>query len=426
MMEINNRINNVSFSSRNERLPKSRRFGVTSFFDNGKTPKQTPDTLFFHSETFSEYFNYEYFHVLNKFCDIKNNFTIVDRIERAGLHGCGGAHFPTAAKWKAALNHNGPRYLVVNAQEGEKHTFKDFMLMQKYPHQVVEGAVLSALAIQAKQVFIMVNSAYKTCFLPLQQAVDDFRKGFPDLNVEVTIAAGPDPDLYVCGEETALIQYMNNRRAEPQIRPPFPFQEGYKGKPTVIQNVETICWIPVLLDRPNLFKEKGELKLVHIWGSVNRPGIYEVTVGTRLNDLLDIAGKARKGDTLTAIEVGGMAGGMLPASMGHLRLEHESMRNSGAMVGTGSVRFLCHRDNLLELSKQATEFFREESCGRCTACRVGTQVLTQMIELVEHGVTDRSTRERIDDVASTLTNASLCSLGKGAPSHFLSYLRYWG
>jgi NADH:ubiquinone oxidoreductase subunit F (NADH-binding) len=237
--------------------------------------------------------------------------------------------------------------------------------------------------------------------------------------------SGPKPDLYVCGEETALIEFLENRRGEPQLKPPYPFQSGYRGQPTVIQNVETLAWIPLVMANPRLFAEQGYIKLVHLFGAVHKPGIYEVRIGSSLRDLLETAGGLNDGSSVQAIEVGGVAGGLLPPDRMALPLEHEVMTHWGAMVGTGSVRFLDRNTNLVEEALHAMEFFRDESCGRCTPCRVGTQELVRIAESMTKGSANDEELEWFDDLAQTMTNTSTCGLGKGAPTMLLSLLRYW-
>lgn len=426
MSNVNNVAHAIPEVFWNKRLSASRKFGVTSFYDTGKDHKKLPGYIPFRADSFNRYFNGDDFYSLNLFQSPVARERIMPVIEQSGLAGCGGAFFPVAQKWKAALENPGPRYLVVNAQEGEKYTYKDYFIMQQFPALVVEGAALAALALDAKEVFIIVNASYTDCMALLEQAAQRLNQSMPEINLKITVASGPSPDVYVCGEETALMQYMNGLRAEPQLRPPFPFESGYRGQPTIIHNVETIAWIPVLLQQPDLFSERGKLKLVHVWGDVNEPGIHEIALGTRLESLLALAGGMKKGSQLEAIEVGGMAGGLLPAAMRNLGYDHASMRAAGAMVGTGSVRFLDRHADLLNLSREATVFFRDESCGRCSACRVGTQVLSQLIDVIESGKVDGAVIAQIDDVTQAMVNGSICALGKGAPSHLQSWLKHWG
>jgi formate dehydrogenase len=404
---------------------KSKAFGVSSFYQAKAERKALPEHASFNAIEFSRYASGEKYSVLRHYSERKDTEAIANIVEASGLCGCGGAYFPVAKKWKAAFAEGGARYLVVNAQEGERYTFKDYLLMKYLPQLLVEGAVLAALANEVRDIYIIVNSAYEECLTILRQECAAFAQAFPALRLNITVTAGPDPDIYVCGEETALMQYMNGHRGEPQLRPPFPFQKGFRGKPTLIHNVETLCWIPILLDQPDIFLKKGQLKLLYLWGEVNHPGIYDAPLGTRLEELLRLAGGMKKGAELHAIEIGGMAGGMLPASSINTPLEHNAIRAGGAMLGTGSVRFLDTTTDLLLLSKEATQFFRDESCGRCSACRVGTQVLAQLLDEMQTGGLSMDLEARIGDVAETLVNASLCALGKGAPNHFLSYLRYW-
>jgi NADH-quinone oxidoreductase subunit F len=237
--------------------------------------------------------------------------------------------------------------------------------------------------------------------------------------------SGPKPDLYICGEETALIEFLENRRGEPQLKPPYPFQSGYRGQPTIIQNVETIAWIPLLMENPELFREQGNLKLVHIVGAVDNPGIYEVRIGSSLSGLLKVAGGLSSGARLQAIEVGGLAGGLLPPHYLSLALEHKEMARHGAMLGTGSVNFLSLDINLIDVALRAMEFFRNESCGRCTPCRVGTYELLRITCIMIERRLAESEKKWLEDITHTMVNTSSCGLGKSAPSVLVSLLRYW-
>lgn len=405
---------------------KNTQSSVDTFYSSNKPEKEICEPQNFVATQFSLHFAKPVFSIVKRIVRKDRVGDIVSTLEASGLRGCGGAHFPVAVKWKAALEHPDPRYLIINGQEGEPYTFKDYMIMKYFPHIVVEGVVLAALALGVNEVIIAINSGYEECIKNITGALQDVVSEMPKLDdITFRVVSGPKPDLYICGEETALIEFLENRRGEPQLKPPYPFQSGYKGQPTIIQNVETIAWIPLLMENPELFQEQGLLKLVHIFGAVDNPGIYEVRIGSTLNGLLRVAGGLSSGSCLQAIEVGGVVGGLLPPHYLSLALEHKEMALHGAMLGTGSVNFLDLDINLIEMALQAMESFRNESCGRCTPCRVGTYELSRIARIMIKRALTESEKEWFKDIAHTMVNTSSCGLGKSAPSVLVSLLRYW-
>jgi len=404
----------------------SDRYGVSSFYNSTKLEKEIVEPEHFEAPSFSAYQTLADFSVIKDVVDNDKCASIIPTIKQSGLSGCGGANFPVTVKWQAALKKNGPRYLIVNGQEGELYTFKDYMLMKNHANTVVEGAALAALAIDASEVIIAINSGYQHCINQIKIAVDELLLTIPALkSMNFRVVGGPKPDLYICGEETALIEFLENRRGEPQIKPPFPFESGYKGQPTIVQNVETIAWLPLLMKNTDLFANNGHLKLVHIYGAVKNPGIYQVTVGTSLKELMKLAGGLLPGSELNAIEVGGLAGGLLPPEYINKALTHAKMTECGAMVGTGSVNFLDQDICLIDVALRAMEFFRNESCGRCTPCRVGTHELLRVADIMVERNLSVDEYQWFEKVTRTMINTSTCGLGKGAPSILVSLLRYW-
>lgn len=404
----------------------SEKKGVATFYGSNKPGKKIIEPENISTPSFDDYTNDGDFSAITYIVDRDRVDGVIPALARNGLTGCGGANFPVANKWKAALGSDGPRYLIVNAQEGEMHTFKDYALMMKYPNIIAEGAAIAALALGAEEVIIAINSSYIECTKRIKEAVFKISTELRSVrHITFRVMNGPKPDLYICGEETALIEYLENRRGEPQLKPPYPFESGYKGQPTVIQNVETIAWVPLLLHKTKLFTDNGHLKLVNICGAVNAPGIYEVIIGMTLSELADVAGGLKSGVSLQAIEVGGAAGGLLPPNAMNVALDHQEMHKWGAMVGTGSVNFIDQETSLVEIVLDAMNFFREESCGRCTPCRVGTHELVRMASIIENRALDDSEVEWFNGVTETMQMTSTCGLGKGASGIFVSLLRYW-
>lgn len=405
---------------------KVEKYSVETFYGSTKLQKRIVEPLLFHTPQFSRFYEAKCFSVVKSILEENKQGEILPTLEASKLGGCGGAHFPVAIKWKAALQNPGPRYLVVNGQEGEESTFKDYMIMKFFPELVVEGAMLAALALGVSEVLFVINSSYDECQERISQVLKGIQGKLPGLNdIVFRVVVGPKPDLYICGEETALIEYLEGRRGEAQLKPPFPFQAGYRGRPTVIQNIETLAWIPLLMRNPLLFQEQGVLKLVHIYGAVERPGIYEVKVGSTLQDLLLLVGGVKSGAKLQAIEVGGVAGGLLPPKFLSLAMTPRSLSENGAMLGTGSVNFLSFESNLIDVVLHAMEFFRSESCGRCMPCRVGTYELQRMASLMTEKSLTEDEEQWFSDVIHTMVNGSICGLGKGAPSLLLSLVKHW-
>lgn len=428
-MYLNRLLSNVTAvaSSGSDRYGNnSAQYGVETFYATNKPQKKIAEPQNFVAPQFSRYAKGSSFSVAQEIVRNNNTATIIPQLESCGLSGCGGAAFPVVVKWKAALESPGPRYLIINGQEGEPDTFKDYMLMKKYPQTVVEGAVIAALALGVDEIIFAINSAYRECLANIEAAVDEALLALPELKrISFRVISGPEPDLYVCGEETALIEFLENRRGEPQLKPPFPFQSGYKGRPTVVQNVETVAWIPLMMKDPELFSGLAKPKLLQLDGAVNKPGIYEARIGTSLHDLMEMAGGKTGDSCMQAIEVGGMAGGLLPPNFMMLSLEHEVMARHGAMVGTGSVRFLDEDTNIVNVVLQAMAFFRNETCGRCTPCRVGTHELLRIADILTWRVLADDERKWLDDITRTMVNTSTCGLGKAAPGILVSLLRYW-
>jgi NADH:ubiquinone oxidoreductase subunit F (NADH-binding) len=418
--------NTINIKQLNVEPNASAQYGANSFYNSNKLEKEIIEPEHFEAKNFSAYKQCHDFSVLKGILKLDNQASIITILEQSGLSGCGGANFPVAVKWQAALANPGPRCLIINGQEGELYTFKDYMLMKEHAKTVVEGAALAALAIDASEVIIAINSGYIACINQVKQALAELLKVFPQLAVRnMRVVGGPKPDLYICGEETALIEYLENNRGEPQLKPPYPFQSGYKGRPTVVQNVETIAWLPLILQNKQLFAENGHLKLVHIYGAVNKPGIYQVAIGTSLKALMKIAGGIKQGSELSAIEVGGLAGGLLPVDKIECSFAHQEMSQLGAMVGTGSVNFLDQHSCLIDVALRAMEFFRNESCGRCTPCRVGTHELLRIADIMTERNLADDEYTWFEKVTRTMVNTSTCGLGKGAPSILVSLLRYW-
>lgn len=346
-------------------------------------------------------------------------------VQRSKLTGRGGAHFPVATKWQAARKHAGPRRLVVNGQEGEPETFKDHVLMLREPHLVVEGAAIAAFALDAERVHIVVDPHAEREHAAMARALADLVEAFgADAAARFELVRGPG--RYVAGEESALLEHLEGRRVEPRLRPPFPAEKGLFGRPTVIHNVETVSWLPsIVRGGGDAFAARGPLLLVSLSGSVARPGVHAVPIGTTLQQLLALGGGVAPGKSLLAFGVGGPAGGLLPASAAATALRDADLAAAGALLGTGAVRVFDTSQCLVHEVLETLAFFERESCGRCAPCRVGTQVMRRAWADVAVSGPQSELLRRIDATGAALVGGSFCGLGRGVPKRLESLRRHW-
>lgn len=365
------------------------------------------------------------FPVLLNTLKTSSSAAVVEEVATSGLGGCGGAHFPVAAKWRSAKQHLPPRVLVINAQEGEEESFKDHYLLAHDPHLIIEGAALAAYAIAAGEVYVVVAPEADAELVGLERAIEELHQACGDaLPIEFKLVKGSG--LYVCGEETALLEFLESRRGEPRQRPPFPSEKGLFGRPTVVHNVETVSWLPLLLNGGGqAFREGGPLKLVSVSGAVAHPGVYAVALGTPLGHIVEMAGGIAPGKELQAVGVGGPSGGFLPPAMLYIPLDDAALAQAGAQLGTAALRVVDKRECLVQASLGSIRFFKNESCGRCTPCRVGTGVLQSLTEDLARGAQGKELLHKLEEVSGALKSGSFCGLGRAAPNRLNSVKRYW-
>ena len=339
---------------------------------------------------------------------------VLELVTESGLVGRGGAAFPTGAKWASAAAAPAPRYLVCNADESEPGTFKDRVLMEEDPFAVVESIALAAFAADCERAYIYVRGEYPLARERLARAIE-LSDGLVGVEIELRIGAG----AYVCGEETALFESIEGRRGEPRNKPPFPTQTGLFGRPTVVNNVETLVnALDVVLDGPDEWRA-GETRLFCVSGHVERPGLYELRLGTGLRELLELAGA----EPLQAVLLGGAAGSFLRPDEVDVELSFEGARAAGATLGSGAVIVFGPGADLEDAVLRIAEFFRDESCGQCAPCRVGT---VRQEEALHRFASRRLLGSRgqeltlLREVGQTMTDASICGLGQTASSAVLS------
>lgn len=364
---------------------------------------------------------------------------VIDEVKASGLVGRGGAAFPTGAKWEGARNAMGqPKFVVCNADEAEPGTFKDRVMMEDDPHKVLEGLIIAGYAIGAAKGYWYIRGEYVYPFQVVRQAIEEARRagylgknilgsGF-NFEVEVRQGAG----AYICGEETALFESIEGKRGFPRVKPPFPTTNGLFGKPTAINNVETLCNIPLIVQEgAEKYRQIGTEKspgpkLFCLSGDVVRPGLYEVPFGTTLRSLLEeLAGGVRPGHSFQAALIGGAAGAFATEKDLDVRLSFEDLRAAGLPLGSGVVMVFDERRDMRDVLVRLAHFFAEESCGKCYPCQIGTQRQAEILGRIASGKIQPGDVERLQDVGWTMTDASLCGLGQTAASALLSAMKLW-
>lgn len=348
-------------------------------------------------------------------------------IKDANLRGRGGAGFPTGMKWSFVPKDNpNPTYLVVNGDESEPGTCKDMPLMMASPHTLVEGVIIASYAIRAKMAFIYVRGEVLHVIRRVQQAVREaYSAGYIGTNI---LGSGYDLDVvvhagagaYICGEETALLDSLEGRRGQPRLRPPFPAVAGLYASPTVINNVESISSVPAIVaNGASWFSAMGTEKskgftLYSLSGHVARPGQYEAPMGITLRQLLELGGGMRPGHELKFFTPGGSSTPILTADDIDLPLDYESMAGAHTMLGTKALQCFDETTSVVRATLRWTEFYKHESCGKCTPCREGTWWLVQMLRRIEAGQGDPGDVDKILDVADNIGGRSFCALADGA------------
>lgn len=370
----------------------------------------------------------------------QRHFTdIIATLKDSGLRGMGGAGFPTGAKWEIVRNAPGhSKYVVCNADESEPGTFKDRMLLQTVPELVLEGMVLGALTVGAQHGYLYIRHEYAREREVLEQALQRMQRdglvgeSILSSGLRFTLEIFDSPGGYICGEETALLEALEGKRAEPRNKPPFPGTHGLFGKPTLINNVETFAFIPAILLRgAEWFKSQGQnnaigLKFLALSGHVQRPGVYEVPLGLPASRLIfDYGGGLPPGRRLKAFSPGGASSGFLPASMVETPLEFQALVRVGSMLGSGAVVAVGDQVCMLNLALNVVKFFRHESCGKCVPCRTGSEKLVQTLERIGREGGSTSDLDIIDELAEAMQLTSICGLGQAAPLPITSVVRHF-
>ena len=346
-------------------------------------------------------------------------------LEGAGLRGLGGAGFPTHRKWAFVRAEAGPRYLVINADEGEPGTFKDRYYLERSPHQFLEGALVSAEAVGAEAIYIYLRDEYLGLHAVLREAISEAEAAGLASRGFCVLRRGAG--AYICGEESALIESLEGKPGKPRHRPPFVAQRGLFDRPTLVNNVETVYWIPEIHRRgAEWFAGQGRhgrtgLRSFSVSGRVSRPGVHLAPAGITLRELIDeYCGGMLAGHELLAYLPGGASGGILPASKADIPLDFDTLQPHGCFIGSAAVIVVSDQDDLRAALANLMAFFADESCGQCTPCRVGTE---KMLALLARDTWDEA---QLRTLSQVMMDASICGLGQAAPNPVLGALDHFG
>ena len=364
---------------------------------------------------------------------------VIKEVTNSGLRGRGGAGFPTGIKWGfARKSADRQKYIICNADEGDPGAFMDRSVLESDPHSVIEGMLIAGYAVGASEGYIYVRAEYPLAIQRLEIALAQAREaGFIgesilgsnfDFDIKIRQGAG----AFVCGEETALIMSIEGRRGMPRFRPPFPAQSGLWGKPTTINNVETLSNVPWIIlhgaDTYNTYgteKSKGT-KVFALAGKVARGGLIEVPMGITLREIVfDIGGGTSTGLEFKAIQIGGPSGGIIPASLADTPVDYESVTETGAIMGSGGLIVMDETSCIIDIAKFFLNFTQDESCGKCTFCRVGTLRMLEVLQRITEGNGKEGDIETLEELAQNVKRASLCGLGQTAPNPVLTTVKYF-
>lgn len=386
-----------------------------------------------------EYLQNDGFKALQKCIQELSPEQIIRQIEISGLRGRGGAGYPTYHKWSVVRSRQSEKkFIVCNGDEGDPGAFMDRMLMESYPYRIIEGMTIAAYVVGAHEGYYYIRSEYPLAMKRMGQAIENcWQRGFLgndiiksgfSLNMKVVPGAG----AFVCGEETALMASIEGRRGMPRIRPPYPAESGLWGKPTLINNVETYAAVPwIIRNGPEEFAKLGTrsskgTKVFALAGKVDRVGLIEVPMGITIRQIIeDIGGGIAGGLRLKAVQVGGPSGGCVPAELAHIPVDYEALTEVGAMMGSGGMVALDESDCMVDIARYFLEFTQNQSCGKCTFCRIGTRRMLDVLERLCNGHGRATDIEQLEHLAQMVQKSSLCGLGRTAPNPVLSTIKYF-
>lgn len=373
------------------------------------------------------YIKHEGYEALRIAITEKTPADITNVVKEAGLRGRGGAGFPTGVKWGFLPKDVYPRYLCCNADESEPGTFNNHQIIDRNPHQLIEGVALAAYAIECQTAFIYIRGEFAAGTRRLEKAIADATtRGFLGKNVfgtgvDINIVVSRGAGAYICGEETALMESLEGKIGQPRLKPPFPAIAGLYGKPTIVNNVETLANVPrIVLKGAEWYRKNGTekspgTKVFSVSGHVRKPGNYEVQFGTTMRELVyDYAGGMRGDRKIKIIVPGGASSAWLTEANLDVAMDYESLAAAGTMLGSGGVIILDETVSAVELAYKMDEFFKHESCGKCTPCREGTHYLVKTLHRLNHGGAQKNDIAKLHDIYNQMAGNCFCLLGESA------------
>lgn len=392
-----------------------------------------------NAESIEEAISVRGYEALAKVLTENNPDAVIKEIEDSGLRGRGGGGFPTGRKWRfTAMNKGGKSYVVCNGDEGDPGAFMDRSVMEGDPHKLLEGMAIAAFAIGADEGYIYVRAEYPLAIKRLRKAIADAEaanflgKNIMGTNFSFELHIKEGAGAFVCGEETALIASIEGERGMPRPKPPFPANKGLFGRPTLINNVETLANVPVIiLKGADWFSSFGTetskgTKTFALTGEVNNTGLIEVPMGTTLREIVfDIGGGIRNGKKFKAVQIGGPSGGCLTEEHLDLPMDYDNLIKAGAMVGSGGLVVMNEDTCIVEVARFFMNFTQNESCGKCVPCREGTKQMLKILEKIVAGKGEMEDIDTLEELAIAVKDGSLCGLGKTAPNPVLSTLKYF-
>ncbi len=345
-------------------------------------------------------------------------------MENSGLRGLGGAGFPSGRKWRLVAAEPEPRNMAVNIDEGEPGTFKDRYYLERDPHRFLEGMLIAAWAAGVGEIWIYLRDEYAGCRAVLERELAKLKKNPPCVLPPIHLRRGAG--AYICGEESAMIESIEGKRGMPRLRPPYVAQVGLFGYPTLEHNMETVYWVREILEKgAQWFASHGRhgrkgLRSFSVSGRVNKPGVHLAPAGITVNELIaEYCGGMREGHEFYAYLPGGASGGILPASLGDVPLDFDTLQPHGSFIGSAAVVILSQKDKAADAAKNLVRFFKDESCGQCTPCRVGTAKALALMEAPQWN------QSLLKELSTAMMDASICGLGQAAPNPVLSVMKFF-
>ncbi len=349
---------------------------------------------------------------------------VINELKNSGLRGLGGAGFPAGNKWEIVKNFSAPRFLAVNIDEGEPGTFKDRHFLETDPHRFLEGSLIAAWAVEIDEIYIYIRDEYAAGYEILKREIKRLEDHFKNKLCKIHLRRGAG--AYICGEESAMIESIEGKRGIPRLRPPYVAKVGLFGRPTLEHNMETLHWVRDIVEKGSeLFSSNGRrgrkgLRSFSVSGRVKKPGVYIAPAGISINELIrEYCDGMMLGHEFYGFFPGGASGGILPASLGNVPLDFDTLQEFGCFIGSAAVIVFSNHDSAKNLALNAMRFFEHESCGQCTPCRSGT---SKAIPLMQK---DKWDHNLLEDLACTMEDASICGLGQAAPNPLRSIIKFF-